>query len=128
MTSGAAFGPLSQKVETEMLKASEVATELRRIADALDKEPELIIDPYLSINAHSDREQFLALAKIMPRPMTKGIDFPGTSYEDFKLEHSFWRIKIARNAYCSIVTPAIPAVYECPPIFSPEEEAEMEEK
>jgi hypothetical protein len=106
--------------------AAETATELRRIADALDKHPELSIEPYLSIHAESDdKETFLSLAKIMPRPMEKGIDFPDSTYEDFKLEHKFWRIKIPRSAMCVLVEPARPARYECPSILSAEEEAAL---
>ena len=107
------------------MKVSDVATELMRLADALNKSPELDIEPYLSIDTSTDKEKFLELARIMPRPMTKGVDFPGKSYEDFKLEHSFWKIKIARSAYCIIVEPARPAVYECPSILSDEEEAAL---
>jgi hypothetical protein len=105
------------------MEAGKVATELRRIADALDKGPELDLDPYFSIGVRGDdKTTFLALAKIMPRPMVKGIDFTGTSYEDFKLEHDFWRIKIARKSMCVLVEPARPARYECPTILSEEEE------
>ena len=108
------------------MKASEVATEFRRIADALDKAPDLKIQPYLSISpTRIDKDTFLALAKIMPRPMKKGIDFPGESYEKFTLTREFWRIKILRSAICTIKEPARPATYECPSIFTPEEEEEM---
>jgi hypothetical protein len=106
----------------QKMKSAEVATELRRLADALDKEPELEISPYLSIDADTSKETFLALARIMPRPMEKGIDFPNTDYSDFKLEHGFWKIKVAQSAMCILVEPARPARYECPSILSPEEE------
>lgn len=108
-----------------MPKAIEVATELRRVADALAENPDLEINPYLSIDTAGNKDTFLALAKSMPKPMEKGIDFEGTTYEDFKLEHGFWRIKIARSAYCRILKPAIPAVYDCPSIFSDEEESTL---
>ena len=108
--------------------ARSLASELRRIADALDKDPELELRPYLSISVADDNKStFLALAKIMPRPMAKGIDFLGTAYEDFKLEHDFWRIKIPRNSMCVLVEPARPARYECPNILSPEEEEALGE-
>ncbi len=106
------------------MKAGEVATELRRIADALDKAPDLDIQPYFSIDTDTDKEKFIALAKIMPRPMKKGADFPGTSYEDFTLAHSFWKIKIMRSVFCILKVPerTIPAIYECPSIFAQGEE------
>ena len=108
------------------MQAHEVANELRRIAKALDNAAELEIAPYLSINAASDtKEDFLTLARIMPRPMKKGVDFPHTDYSDFKLEHSFWRIKVSQSKVCTIVKPAQPAQYECPSILSDEEEAEL---
>jgi hypothetical protein len=111
-----------------MKTAAETATELRRIADALDKAPDLELNPYLAIRAEDDdKETFLALAKIMPRPMEKGIDFKGTTYEDYKLEHDFWRIKIPHSNICTLVEPAKPARYECPSILSPEEEAAIGE-
>lgn len=103
--------------------ASQVATELRRIADALDKNPELNLRPYLSISAgDDDKDEFMALARTMPRPMEKGVDFAGTPYEDFTLTHGFWRIKIPRSKMCVLVEPARPERYECPSILSPEEE------
>ena len=109
-----------------MHTAEQVAAELRRIADALDTNPTLELEPYLSIHASGDdKASFIALAKSMPRPMEKGVDFEGTSYSDFKLEHSFWRIKIPQSVMCVIKTPARAAEYECLSIFSPEEEAEL---
>jgi hypothetical protein len=109
-----------------MYTAAETAAELRRVADALDKHPDLELSPYLAIHAESDdKETFVALARIMPRPMQKGVDFEGTSYEDFKLEHGFWKIKIPRSVMCVLKAPARAAIYDCPSIFSPEEEAEL---
>ena len=115
--------PESKERDTVSINARSLASELRRIADALEKEPELNLLPFLSISvAEDDKQTFLALAKIMPRPMVKGIDFEGTNYEDFKLEHDFWRIKIPRKTMCVLVEPARSARYECPTILSPEEE------
>jgi len=111
-----------------MYTAAETATELRRIADALDTNPQLKLHPFLLIHTESDdKESFLDLAKTMPRPMEKGVDFEGAPYEDFKLSHSFWSIKIPRSNMCVLVEPARPARYECPSIFSPEDEAELEQ-
>lgn len=109
------------------MKASEVAAELRRVADSLDTNPEILITPYFSIQVEDDdKQKFKELARTMPRPMKKGVDFPGASYASFKLEHSFWCIKIPQSKICVIKEPARPAVYDCPPLFSPKEEAELE--
>ena len=109
------------------MKASEVANELRRIADALAGS-DLDIDPFLVIHTtERNKESFQNLAKIMPKPMVKGVDFLGTSYEDFKLSHEFWAIKTSRSTVCHIKEPAKPAVYECDPIFSTNEEDELAE-
>jgi hypothetical protein len=118
-------GPGAGASEDAMLKAIEVANELRRIADALETDPDLKIEPYFIIDTETNKDAFIALAKIMPKPMTKGIDFEGTTYEDFKLKHSFWCIKILRSAYCRILEPAKPAVYDCPSILSEEEESTL---
>lgn len=112
-----------------MYTAAQVAAELRRIADALDKEPELELAPYLSIYVKGDdKDAFLKLARAMPRPMTKGIDFEGTTYADFKLQYGFWRIKIPQGCMCTIKTPARPAEYDCASIFTPEEEKMLTEE
>ena len=109
-----------------MNKASEVAAELRRVADGLDAVPELEISSFLSISPFKDdKSTFVALAKAMPKPLKKGVDFEGKPFADFTLSHAFWKIKISQSEVCKIVEPARPAKYECPPIFTPEEEAEM---
>ena len=108
------------------MKASELATKLRTLADSLDKAPGAEIDPYVSISPSCDnKETFLELAKVLPRPLTKKIRHEGTSYEDFTLEGDGFLLSIPRSALCVIVEPARPARYECPSILSEAEEAAL---
>jgi len=109
------------------MTTSEVAIELRRIADALDKKPELAVCPYLSITAHGDdKETFLALARLMPRPITKRVRNEGTTYEDYEVLNGFFRVSIPRGNICEIIEPAKPAVFHCPSLLSEEEEAALD--
>lgn len=108
------------------MKASELATKLRKLADGLDKAPDAEINPYVSISPSCDnKETFLELAKVLPRPLTKKIRHEGTSYEDFTLEGDGFLLSISRSALCVIVEPARPARYECPSILSEAEEAAL---
>jgi hypothetical protein len=108
------------------VKASELATKLRTLADGLDKAPDAEINSYVSITpCNDDKKTFLELAKVLPRPLTKKIRREGTSYEDFTLEGDGFVIGIPRSAMCILVEPARPARYECPSILSDEEEAAL---
>jgi hypothetical protein len=105
------------------MKASEFALKLRKLADGLDKAPEAEIYTYVSITpAHNDKQTFLALAKLMPRPLTKKIRYEGTNYQDFTLEGDGFFLGIPRSMICTLIEPAKPAVYDCPSILSKEEE------
>ena len=106
------------------MKASELATKLRTLADGLDKAPDAEINSYFSISPHGDdKATFLELAKVLPRPLTKKIRHEGTTYEDFTLEGDGFILSIPRSVMCILVEPARPARYECPTILSEEEEA-----
>ena len=108
------------------MKASELATKLRTLADSLDKAPGAEINPYVSISPSCDnKETFLELAKVLPRPLTKKIRHEGTSYEDFTLEGDGFVLGIPRSKMCILVEPARPARYECPSILSEAEEAAL---
>ena len=104
-----------------MPTAAEVASKLRQMADALDKTPDLEVGPYLSIHADT-KETFLELAKHFPRPAQKKVEDEGYSWAHFTLRHDFMRIDVPRKQMCILVEPARPARYECPSIFSAEEE------
>jgi hypothetical protein len=105
------------------VKASELATKLRKLADGLDKAPDAEIDTYVSITpVNDDKQTFLELAKVLPHPLTKKIRHEGTSYEDFTLKGDGFVLGIPRSTMCILVEPAGPARYECPTILSDEEE------
>jgi hypothetical protein len=102
-----------------MSTTREVADELTRLAEALRKSPDLQIHAYLKISpAGNDKETFLRLASIAPRPLKKKATFAGESYEEFVLQNSFWNITIPRKSICVMIAPAIPAKYDCPAILS----------
>ena len=108
------------------MKASELATKLRALADGLDKASDAEIFPYVSIRSSGDnKETFLELAKVLPRPLTKRIRYEGARYEEFILEGDGFVLCIPRSAMCILVEPARPARYECPSILSEEEEAAL---
>jgi len=112
-----------------MPKANEVATELRKLADALDRNPNAEVPhPYMgfgmSYNA-GDKERFLAIAAVLPRPLKK-------VYRDneFRLEYESPTISVAaridRQKVCELIEPAKPAVYRCDLILSEAEESLLE--
>jgi hypothetical protein len=114
----------------ENMKAVQVAAELRRIADALDKEPDVEIKRPMLAFWPDSKEQFLTLARHLPRPLHKKIDGEdGSKYQRYILENAeaaVWtRVSIDRNDICILVEPARPARYECPSILSAEEEAAL---
>lgn len=110
-----------------MPKAIEIANELRRIADALEREPEAqLIKPMLSFY-NSDKAQFMLSARLLPRPLAKEVTEHEYTLENGRKDGAVWlRTKCDRNKVCTLVTPAIPAVYECPPLLSEAEEALLE--
>jgi hypothetical protein len=113
-----------------MPKASEVAQELRRVADALDKEPETDVRrPYLFFSCSGDKDVFLRTAALLPRPFKKVYEDTGESYDALRLEYDSPGLHLAasvyRSAVCILKTPARPATYECPPLLSEMEEASL---
>lgn len=113
-----------------MPKASEIATELRRIADLFDKEPEIeLVQPSLTFyHGYGDtKENFLSLASLFPRPFKKG---DGYSHDRLKLTHETRGLEvnasIDRVKVCVLKRAAMPAEYECVPILSSIEEASLE--
>ena len=118
-----------------MPKAGEIAAELRRVADALDKEPEAKLpQPMLSFYCNDcgaedkGKAQFLQTVRLLPRPLAKE-----PSDTVYQIEHgrsdaaaAVWiRAQIDRSSVCTIVEPAKPAVYDCPALLSLEEEEEL---
>lgn len=104
-----------------MTTAKEVALELRRIADSLEREPETEIKAPLVYfpQSHSvdTKKHFINIARLMPRPFDK-------VYGERELEIGYKNeaIKVYatvdRNSVCTVITPAVPAVYDCEPLLS----------
>ena len=111
--------------------ASEVATEFRKLADALDRNPEAeIVKPHMNFShtcCTNAREKFLALAAMLPRPIKKGdgyrADILELSYESAAIQIDSY---IDKSLTCELVEPAKPAVYRCIPLLSEDEEATLE--
>ena len=118
-----------------MTTAGAVAQELRKLADALDKEPELRVFPpeidfLTKYGGETKKSVFLALTRILPRPLKKATQ----KHDDGALElvHETQAIRIfaaiPRSEVCRLIEPAktIPAVYDCMPLLSEEEENQLE--
>lgn len=102
-------------------QASEVAAELRRIADALDKEPAaLIYRPILAFYCR-EKEHFINLARLLPKPLKK-VWREHTVELHADSSNLILSADIPRNLVCELIEPAKPAVYRCEPLLSPEEE------
>jgi hypothetical protein len=111
-----------------MPKAKEIAQELRRIADSLDREPEVeLVTPMLSFY-NNDKETFLASVRALPRPLAKDFNDHEYTLEHGRREGAVWlRTKCDRSKVCKMVKPAQPAVYDCSPLLSAEEEESLTE-
>ena len=110
----------------DIITAGQVATELRKIADALDKQPETPVVRGLlyfccSYKGDAGKKAFISLAKLLPHPLAKQPD-----------NDNYWLkgvndalttdLYISRSQICTLIEPAKPAVYDCPSILSQEEE------
>jgi hypothetical protein len=110
------------------MKAGLVAIELRKLADALDVQPDAeIITPWIMFHGY-EKDEFLATARLLPRPLTKKVEDDGSKWARVRLECKS-PINISASApqslTCELVEPAKPAVYRCAPILSEEEDAEV---
>ena len=111
--------------------AGQVAYNLRRIADALDKSPEskveqVMVSFYCNDHSAADKGKsvFLTLARLLPHPLQK--DFTDSTLTlVYKNEAINLRAQIDRVFICTLREPARPAVYDCPSILSDEEEAAL---
>lgn len=106
--------------------ASEVASELRKLADSLDRYPDTEVGRgWIDFYCHAEKERFLAVAKSLPHPFEK-------IYESTELklryDHTALRVDVhvQRDKVCELVEPAKPAVYRCEPIFSEADEPVLE--
>jgi hypothetical protein len=112
-----------------MPKASEIAAELRRVADRFDEQPDIEVKrPELSFFHWSEKQNFLNAVKIMPRPLTKregGGSFPSL-YLDYTTDALIVEASVQKSTICKLIKPAVPAKYRCEPILSAIEEASLE--
>lgn len=115
-----------------MPKANEVATELRKLADALSVQPETEIDKPRVIFSYYEKEPFIAAVRLLPHPLTKKIDYPDEKFASMVVTYNTDAICISasapRSKTCEIIEPAKPAVYDCPSLLSEEEEMGLVEK
>ena len=107
-----------------MPKASEIAAELRKVAELLDAQPEHDMrKPTLSWYTFS-KEDFLATLPGIPRPIAKRI-----AYETFYAEHVTDALLVSASApqsmTCELVQRAQPAKYNCLPLLSKQEEESL---
>ncbi len=113
------------------MKAIDAVANLRKLADLLEKHGQVEVG-YVSATVRADnKEPFLELARVFPKPYAK--KFEEEQYGDLRLIHGDLtesgkiELRISRSAVCEMIEPARPAKFHCPSIFSPEEEAELEQ-
>lgn len=110
-----------------------VAFELRRIADALDKHPGIIIEqPMVSFYCNDygspdkGKAVFQNLARLLPHPLAK--DYTETTFKLVNKTDAVWlQVQIDRANVCELESPAVPAKWRCAPLLSDEEEAALTE-
>ena len=104
--------------------ARDVANELRKLADALDKEPKTEVAQPLFSFINNTKEKFMASARLLPRPLAKVIqqDFVALENPNHREEPIWYRSEVNRNLVCELVSPA---VYKCEPLLSEAEEAAL---
>jgi hypothetical protein len=112
--------------------AGSVAFELRRIANALDNEPDAEIErPMVSFYCNSylsldkGKSVFVKTVHLLPKPLSKMPD-EGSMALEHKTDAIWIHVSIDRSVVCEIVEPARPAVYRCEPILPLEEENGLE--
>jgi hypothetical protein len=118
-------------MEIDMVKAGAIAIELRKLADALDTNPEAeTVQPTLMFGCWSNKPAFFAAASLVPRPAKKDWGKPEDQYAYLNVTHESEALKVQatiwRSEVCEIVEPARPAVFRCPSILSEAEEAALE--
>jgi hypothetical protein len=113
-----------------LIKAGDLAIELRKFADRLESQPDAMIDNPSMYFIFYSKEPFLAFAKLMPRPLKKSVRTWESSAPDLRLTYDSPLLtivaKIPQSLTCTLVKPAQEAVYECDPILSEAEDAELE--
>lgn len=110
-----------------MPKAADVAKELRRVAEALEREPEAEIRRATVCFFCDSKEQFKSTARVLPKPLAKKYDddphYPSINRVHLKYENDAIDLdcSVYRSLVCRLVEHAKAAVYECEPLLSEEE-------
>lgn len=114
-----------------MTTAGEVAKELRRLADALDNNPDSIIRKAQVFFSCDTKDQFVATVSVLPRPLRKRVE-DDTRFETLNRvivsqdsNSLYFEASVYKSLTCELVEPAKPAVYRCAPILSLEEEESL---
>jgi hypothetical protein len=111
-----------------MTTAGDVAAELRKLAEALDKEPEAnVVKGSLWFWNGVNKDSFLNLVRLVPRPLKKVYEegIGASVIATHETDALTIELRIARNSVCQIVEPAKPAVYKCEPLLTDEKEATL---
>ena len=112
------------------MQAHEIAAELRKLADHYEQFGEAeLISPSLEFNLlGASKEQFLAVARTLPHPFEKDYGRESDPYAFAKLTFR-GGIDVHAIAYrktvCRVIKPAQEAVFECEPLLSEAEEAQI---
>lgn len=113
-----------------MTTAGAIAIELRKLAEALDKAPKVELpQAVFTLGCGVNKENFIASAQILPHPLKKEYPRNPGEYKFIWMKHKTPALEIRAWAYqsavCRMVTPAMPARFECEPLLSAEEEAQL---
>jgi hypothetical protein len=112
-----------------MAKAIDVANALRMLASHIEKGGDTeIVTPNIYFSTFDQKDLFLAVAKLLPRPLVKL--YGEGDYADLKLDYTtddiYVTARIQRSVMCRLVEPAQPAKYECEPLLNVDELAGVE--
>lgn len=113
------------------MKAIDAVANLRKLADLLEKHGDVEIRMTSARVWFDSKKSFLAVARDFPRPFGK--EYDERLYGSLMLTHGTLNgtgtinLDIERSVVCEMIEPARPAKFHCPSIFSPEEEAELEQ-
>jgi hypothetical protein len=113
------------------MTSHEYARKLRAVADLLEGASEFKMPAYMdgyvkeygadNIQFHRDKELFIAAVRALPNGRKAG----DSNTYDFIVGDGLLHLQVNRSAVCRVVRPAVPAEYECEPLLSPEEEAQV---
>ena len=112
------------------MKAIDAVENLKKLADLLEKHPGANIHMASATVWFAEKNSFLSVARDFPRPFRKG--YTGGSFPDLDLDYGTLNedgeitLRIPQAGICRLVEPAKPARYECDPILSADEEAQLE--